>query len=252
MGSIMRGVMAGLALGCAATALSVPARADDDHHYNWSGLYFGGHVGGSWADQSWSLQNGGLREDFDHKPGAAVYGAQVGLQHQWSKLVTGIEVSFTGNSDLHEKTDAGNAALIGVGRVRQTDINSVSTVAGRLGWSMGTWMPYIRAGYSWGQVSFTSADQNTFASGIARLNGSSKWEGGYNIGGGLEWAWQPNVIFGVQYDFTRLGGTDRLNHQFTNGGAAPIFNVGDADIHTVTARLSFKLNRPEVRHEDLK
>ena len=244
---IVRDFVVGLALVGAAALSSAPASAQQ---YNWSGLYFGGHVGGAWADQSWSMQNGANREDFNHSPSAAAYGLQAGLQHQWGNIVAGIEVSFTGNHDLQERTDAGNAALTGAGRIRGTEIDSIGIVAGRLGWAAGNFMPYVKGGYAVGRVSFGSADQN--APGISPMNGSSEWSSGWNLGAGLEWAWKPDVILGVQYDYINLEGKDRVEHRFANGNAAPIFNVSDAEIHTVTARLSFKIGRPAPAAEPMK
>ena len=242
----LRGVVAGLALMGAAAVSSAPASA----HQQWNGLYFGGHVGGSSADIDWSMQNGANTETFSHSPSAAVGGLQAGLQHRFGHIVAGVEVSFTGNFDLHETTDAGHPALTGFGRKRRSEVDSVGIVAGRLGYAMGSLMPYIKVGYAVGRVSFTSADQD--APGISRMNGSSDWSNGWNLGAGLEWAWMHNVSVGLQYDYVSLEGKNRPNHTFANGNAAPIFDVSDTEIHTVTARLNFHLHRPAPVMEAMK
>ena len=106
--------IASLAVGGAVTigslfVATVDARAGDrsrdwgysdrHHGYNWSGLYFGGSLGGAWGDSSFVFANGNPADpnpvDFD---GSFAGGVHLGLQHQWGNFVLGIETSVRAGS----------------------------------------------------------------------------------------------------------------------------------------------------------
>ena len=64
---------------------------------------------------------------------------------------------------------------------------------------------------------------------------------GWFIGGGLEYAATDNVIVGAEYNYIDLGG--KKNHNGTTDIGIPYVNADvEAQIHTITARVSFKFN----------
>jgi opacity protein-like surface antigen len=76
---------------------------------------------------------------------------------------------------------------------------------------------------------------------------SSERHDGWYLGGGVEWAITPNVIFGVEYrhyDFKDVLHTPTNLTVNPNVLDPALRHNVDADADVVTARLSFKLNRP--------
>ena len=64
--------------------------------YNWTGIYFGGHVGGAVAEWNWSAASTG--EPTKHNDAGFTGGGQVGLQKQWDWIVVGAESPTPGRS----------------------------------------------------------------------------------------------------------------------------------------------------------
>src|SRR5207247_2176790 len=61
----------------------------------WSGFYFGGQAGYSWATADFTHTNtSGFVENFSFNPGSAIGGGHVGVQGQWANWVLGAEASF--------------------------------------------------------------------------------------------------------------------------------------------------------------
>src|SRR5262245_28358340 len=71
--------------------------------YNWSGVYFGSHVGGGWGDvdarESLSISFGGtplLSGTSSHNTSGWLAGVQLGAMKQFGSLVIGTEFSLSG------------------------------------------------------------------------------------------------------------------------------------------------------------
>ena len=84
-------------------------------------------------------------QGFSVSHDATIVGGQIGLQHQFGHLVVGVE----GSLSTTYRNDPGNdlcpkqsIALFDC----KARLNDILTVGGRLGWSMGHWMPYATAG----------------------------------------------------------------------------------------------------------
>ena len=122
-------------------------------------------------------------------------------------------------------------------RSRSVDINNIFLASVRLGYVMDRSLLYVRGGYASGEVEIGS---NVISTGQLTTT-SSEREHGWNIGAGWEYALSPNVILGLQYDYIRLNGSDRLNAQTPAFAASTTHHLDvDVDIQTVTARLSYK------------
>ncbi len=61
--------------------------------YNWTGFYLGGHVGGGFANSSWSDPFSGANNNFNSS--GFLGGAQVGANVQFNALVLGVEGDFS-------------------------------------------------------------------------------------------------------------------------------------------------------------
>jgi opacity protein-like surface antigen len=76
--------------------------------YNWSGFYVGGHIGGGFADSSWSDPFTAGSNNF-HK-GGFLGGGQVGFNTQFNWLVVGLEGDFGWTGIKSHSTDSISAS----------------------------------------------------------------------------------------------------------------------------------------------
>jgi outer membrane immunogenic protein len=224
-----------LATGSALANGMERGRIGYDRPWSWSGFYVGGHAGGAWGDADWNHANPVPNQPISASPSGFVGGGQIGLQHQWGSWVAGVELSFSGA----KLDDTVNSTVV-ADRSRSMDISNIFLAGVRLGYAMDRSLLYVKGGYANAEVEISS---NVVSSG-ALTSSSSKRENGWNIGAGWEYAVSPNVIFGVQYDFISLDGSDRLNTQTPAFAGSTTHHLDvDADIHVVTARLSYKFGR---------
>lgn len=239
---------AGLAMAVAWAMLGTgSARADDDHRYNWSGLYFGAHLGGAWSDAT-ALDVlppvGGFftptGNAFNFDSSGVIGGGQIGLQHQFGHWVVGGEISGSW-ADLDDRIISPYFPASDTEKLR---INPIFTATARLGYAWDRWMAYAKAGYAGADVEFQAFDR---VAGIGYQQ--SAWHHGYAVGAGLEYAVSQGIRIGLDYTFVDLQ-AERLAG-LTSAGGREEFKTG-AEVHSVTARLNFLLGRSEESHESMK
>jgi outer membrane immunogenic protein len=241
MTGLRRYALGSAAAVAVATCLAGSALADGmkggrvgyDRPWSWSGFYIGGHLGGGWADADWIHDQPAATEPINANPSGVVGGGQLGFLHQWGPWVGGVEVSYSA-ADLNETVES---AVIN-NRSRSVDINDIFLAGVRLGYAADRSLFYVKGGYANADVDISS---HRISNGQL-TSSSSKRESGWNLGAGWEYAIKSNVILGVQYDFISLDGSDRFDTQ-RPGFATTDHREVDIDIHTVTARLSFKFDR---------
>ncbi len=213
---------------------------------NWSGLYVGLHAGGAWTDLAWNIRREGLvpetvaGTDVDS---GFLAGGHLGYNMQWSNLVLGAEVSIAGG-DL----DGHSARNALTGLANEASIGGIFTATARLGWAFDRWLAYVKGGYASANIDFTT--DLLVNAVLTTTSHSSGREDGWTLGGGLEYAFSPNVIIGLEYNYFDFDAGDRLN-----AGVLPIVvdhRDVDAELHTVTARVSFKFGREPEPYVPLK
>ena len=219
-----------LALAGAAGLAAMPAHADGMPRprgytpyadpvympYNWSGLYFGGHVGGGNVSTEWTLP----LEQVDQSAATFAGGAQAGLQMQWEKFVLGAEVTYSWIDAEQSSTPAFAPAT-----TLTSDVTNLFMLTGRLGYAHENMLAYVKGGYA-------SADVE-FRSGPAPAATISDRQHGWVAGVGLDYGLTPFLSIGIECNFIHLN---------AEGGALGALQLSDSniDIQTVAARLNFK------------
>src|SRR5262245_24033220 len=201
--------------------------------FNWTSLYIGGNVGGAWSNTDWTFFNGATFEPTSQSGSNWIYGAQLGYLYQFNpNWVAGLEVSWSG-TNLKEST----ASSVVADRIRESKISDLLLVTGRLGYAADNWLGFVKGGYA-----NAKSDFNTFvASGGVTSSTSSGRDGGWTVGAGVEYAFNPYVSAALEYNFVRLDIGDR-DQSVSPGFATPETVTGaNADIQTVWARLNFRL-----------
>jgi outer membrane immunogenic protein len=198
--------------------------------YNWTGCYVGGHVGGAWSQDQYTLDNGaGLVESFSFNPNSVIGGGQLGCQVQVNSFVFGAEGTWSG-LDLKQTDNS----VLSPGRQRSLKLDEIATVAGRAGFTAGNWLFYAKGGWADARI-------ETFAINPA-TNVSidlTSWQSGWVAGGGVEWmVWQSFVLGGefnyYSFKFDRTGIA-------TDGTTSKFFNT-NANVYSALVRASYLFN----------
>ena len=193
---------------------------------NWSGFYIGPHVGYAWTKPSYTFDTFVGPEHFSHDASDWFIGGHVGVQHQWSRLVAGIELSY---SHLH-LSDTAESTLLWE-RFRTIDIEQLFTATARLGYAFDHWLAYVRGGYASASITDTRVFMNGSPGSTTsrtRRRLANWWRAGVHL------LTPMGVRPRVQLRETRCRQQDR-------SGALPDdkpfeYKDVDTDLHTVTAR----------------
>jgi len=179
--------------------------------FNWTGCYVGGQIGGQWANWTADVNYPSAvptvaSRDFSGN-GSFIGGGQVGCNYEWTgtHIVIGIEgdgvwanEKFSGeifrypNSIDHFDADG--------------KIGGQGSVRARLGYTWHRLMVYAAGGVTWAKL---TATHYLVRDGVgAAAFEESKTRSGWNVGGGVEWAFTPNWTVGVEYRYTDYGSFD--------------------------------------------
>jgi outer membrane immunogenic protein len=268
MGSVMKyslyTAVAALAFaGGSALAADLPVRAPTYKapppvYYSWSGFYIGGHLGYGWANAHWTTTDhaGHLLETNDQDPRGLVGGGQVGYRWQTGALVFGIEGTFSAARirAFDPACGVGNGPLPCAPGVtvstafrddRTTNIRSIATVTGQLGYAWNNALLYVKGGWAFADMRLEN-NLITLATGASACATPGEFScakttrrtDGPTVGVGVEYGLLPNVSFGVEYDYIHLRGSDVTVASST--GFVSTFGDIRANVHEVLGRVNFR------------
>jgi len=208
MKKFLLGTVALIALGATVPALAadlaarpytkapayVPAQI-----YNWTGFYIGGHVGGAFRGDDNNVLGGS-------SDGTFMGGVQVGYDYQFSpNWVMGLEAnySFKDTNGVFANRNLGS-------------------VTGRLGYTWGPALLYVKGGYGWADTRFS----NGF--------GGDGGRDGYTVGGGLEYLFTQNWSGKIEYQYYDFGNVNAFDP-----AGVPLGSFRN-DEHTVKAGINYR------------
>lgn len=224
----------------ASALLVLPATSAVAEGYDWSGYYAGVHFGWGQGDVDWVDNNGGW---FSFVPGtthaasgdSGVFGVQAGVLRQWNSFVGGVEVSVAG---LDAKTSVISPLFPG-SDTWGTNVNALVTATARVGYAIGSILPYVEGGYAGGNVSVRNVD-SVFCGAVGCIFDTDEWHSGYVVGGGVDYRVNMNLIAGLNYRFADLGSSTHAGITLNNG-TVENYTV-NAEVHTVTFKLNWLFN----------
>ncbi len=192
----------------AAKAADLPQELPPDPDiFNWSGFYLGGHGGYAFeGNASMRFPAITLNADLDGIMG----GVHGGYNHQIRNLVFGAEadVSF-GDVD-------GSAPP-----VSSFNVDVQSSIRFRAGYAYNNILPYLTVG-----LGVAAAEQN-----IPALGSPWKVHLGVVAGGGIDWAFSPNLSARVEYLYSYYG---RERYEYPG-----VSSRTDFDTHAIRAGISW-------------
>lgn len=219
---------ASLADGPPAAPASDPyayAQPPERLFYNWSGIYIGGHMGGSTSRWASTLDTGAATTETVKANSSDFFGGgQIGYQHQVRDFVFGAEVVYSGLG-----AQAGTSSLLSPTLNVASEVKSMLQVNGKLGYAYMQYLAYLKGGYVSASVSTSSSGLFTAASDST----AHGWLGGI----GVSYAVHPNVILSAEYDYIRLNGDSvGLTNTINTGN----FSGSRWDVQQATLRLDLK------------
>jgi outer membrane immunogenic protein len=185
-------------------------------------LLCGRQPGGGWASST--LSDSFTGASIGTSSSGIVGGGQLGYNYQIGNFVLGAEWTFDGTS-LNASRTVG--ALQG-----SADTNWMTTVAARFGIAANNWLFYGKAGGGWANNSATLTNLN---------NGfqisSSNTNGGWLVGGGLEYAFAPQWSTKLEYNYLGLNSWNVNSTLFAPN--ADRFSVS-RNIQTLTVGVNYR------------
>ncbi len=187
--------------------------------YDWSGLYIGVAMGGTWSSQDVRTtcticgQAPGAGRLTDSSVQTSIHGG-----FNWTvapSWLAGVEADFTwagldgSASDQNRFVDG---TVIATGEISwNREVNWIASVRGRLGFAIApTTLLYVTGGAAWQSVKYTGLDQ--FFSLCPNCNSASfsQTQMGWVAGAGMEWAFADSWIFRAEYLHFDFGGAEQL------------------------------------------
>jgi high affinity Mn2+ porin len=183
--------------------------------YDWTGFYLGGHVGYALGGSNWSSTQAGVAApavtgafdfsnayNFSTGNGSYFLGFQAGYDYMIaSRWLFGIQTdisfpSFVGGNRTFSSVPTGI-----VNNLERVEFSG--NVLGRVGYAWDRTLFYVAGGYAGGDVHAGAMNDTAF--GLS-FPGSSSWQSGYAVGGGIEYAVTNNISVKGEYLFSQLDG----------------------------------------------
>jgi outer membrane immunogenic protein len=166
--------------------------------YNWSGFYIGGNFGAGWESSNLNefdpVFGGGT--SISHSQSGAVGGGQIGYNWQLApSWLIGVEWLFDG-ADIRTRDIDPTLTLLS-----DSKTDWLTTVTGRLGYTINNWLFYGKGGGGWVHESYTFTEL-----GVGGVS-TSDTTGGWVAGAGIEYGITPNWT--IRLDYTHIGLDDR-------------------------------------------
>jgi outer membrane immunogenic protein len=193
----------------------------------WNGWYVGVSGGWGWGDAQQTDVTPFNSGVYDTDGG--LIGATLGYNWQNGSLVFGAEtdLSYSWIKGSAPQPPGGNCGGAGLGRC-ESEINTLGTVRGRVGYAFGNFLPYVTGGLAYAHVHGEEGDVPPTAFGSG-----SKWVAGWTAGVGIEGKVNANWSAKAEFLYIDLGDPEVFSSNVlgtlvpqTLSETAKIFRVG--------------------------
>jgi outer membrane immunogenic protein len=216
--------------GAPALAADMPVKAPPPAApFNWAGFYVGGYVGGVWGNTHVRRLDGSSTfNPIDADPNGVGLGGLVGYNIQNGLTVFGLEgdAGWLNAKATDNQFSAGNLTV-------PVKIDFEGRVRGRIGYAIDRMLPFIAGGVSFGHERVTLNSPGFSTPSV------SKDHTGWNIGGGLDYAFQNNWIGRIEYIYDAF--SNPIYGFSAASGGAFADRRAKFDTNTVRAALILKL-----------
>jgi outer membrane protein OmpA-like peptidoglycan-associated protein len=234
------------AAAAALLALAAPAEAQAPPTVSWGGPYVGLSLGGEWGQLPGSVTvaptpagavagspavAGSTRHLTGQTNGAITGGGQAGYNYQIDNFVLGVEGDIKGGG-ISTRTGAplGGAAGIAPGSNFKAASDWDTSVRARVGYAWNNFLIYGTGGIAFTDANLKANFASTTAPNGTALPGRSASGSttltGPTYGGGVEYAFAPNISVGAEYRYTDYGrDTVSLGNVATTGAGGAVSAV---------------------------
>ena len=192
--------------------------------YNWTGFYIGGHLGGAFTSDN---NFNGLTTG-NNGNGRFLGGLQAGADYQFApNWVVGLEgqYSWLGNNN--------GGVIFPGGLVYTNNQRALGSVTGRVGYTWGPGLLYVKGGYA-----YSDNNESVALAGVpVAFAFDSNHSNGYTVGAGLEYMFAPNWSAKVEYQYYNFGSSRFI----APVGLVP-FGSFTTDDHVVKVGLNYRFN----------
>lgn len=219
--------------GIPAQAADMPVKTEKYRPpavYNWTGVYFGGHLGAGWATNRWRTPGAGVLPEFNlgSEPiSGYLGGAQIGVNYQVNTLVFGIE------ADASWSNLSGEACNTATVLICNSQTGPLVTVAGRFGVAVDRALVFFKGGAAW----VHDTQIFTVIGSPEAVHSDRKW--GWTAGTGIEYALTRNWSAKLEYDVLAFGAT---SISFDTGALGLFPAEIKQRVQAVKAGLNYKLD----------
>ena len=231
------------ALAGQAFAADLPSRKEAPVYvapppiYNWTGFYGGLDIGGSWGNAN--LWVPGYPYTFSHNStnNGVIGGGFVGYNYQINNFVIGVQGEFDGTGNGNSRYTSGPLGQFGDVYQSKFSQDWIASIDGRLGYAMDRTLFYALGGVAWDQQ---SADLYNLSTGYSISRSNTRT--GYDVGGGVEYAFTNNWTGRVEYRYYNFG---HSNDAFFDGNLSGIYARSTLTDNVFRVGLAYKFGAPE-------
>lgn len=198
--------------------------------YNWSGFYIGGVVSYNWGEDrttEYETATGNARNVFfDYTSEGMSGGLKAGINFQTGAFVYGLEADFEATDITAGFIDRIEFLGKGVDKYHWQ-----ASIRGRLGYAFSRVLVYGTGGISYAKI------ENTYT--LVPFSISESIEdirAGWNVGGGVDYAIDENLIAGVEYRYTEFEEFRNVSMRAFPG----ITGSQEPTLQSIRASLSYK------------
>jgi outer membrane immunogenic protein len=166
-------------------------------YFSWTGCYVGGNVGSVWANKDWIDEIPGdpfFGTDLGtHTVNGLLGGLQAGCNYQLGDWVFGVQGDYDWSS-----ANADNPNLAVPSLTDRSQLKSLTSATGRVGFSWDCFLGYVRFGGAWEKTDYRVLGGFTIAT-------ASEMRGGWTAGIGGEYGFSKWLTGFVEYDYYNFG-----------------------------------------------
>src|SRR5579863_6048879 len=194
--------------------------------YSWTGCYVGGNAGGLWTTKTWSVATTGAAESTQDISGGLA-GGQIGCNYQVTTWVFGIQGDYDWSNAGGTAADASF-----VGGTDHSNVKSLASVTGRVGYTWDRFLGYVKGGGAWVR------DDYSVSNAVGLASSASETRNGWTLGVGGEYAFTDWLSGFAEYDYYDFGTTSNTFTGLLGTGTSSIKQT----VSVAKGGINFKFN----------
>jgi outer membrane immunogenic protein len=246
MRKILLSTVAFAALASQAFAADLPSRKEAPVYiapapiFTWTGFYVGVQLGGAFGNTNLNVPAFNYAKNLTNN--GVFGGGMVGYNYQINNWVLGLQGEFNGaggGSSTNTGYGVYGNAIVGV--TAKTTQPWIASIDGRLGYAVDKALFYAIGG-----VAFTQLDPSvtyTIGTLAATSYKNNRSLTGYDVGGGVEYAFTNNWTGRVEYRYYGFNSSNNNNGALF--GTPYLYRNGNLTDNTVRVGLAYKFGAPE-------